>query len=63
MTGAKGQSDTPYEGKPVAMETKGNPAKPARNEGVAAKKLRRNYCKQRMMKKKWKMKNNKMQPK
>ncbi|XP_061303142.1 little elongation complex subunit 2 isoform X1 [Pezoporus flaviventris] len=61
MTGAKGQSDTPYEGKPVAMETKGNPAKPARNEGVAAKKLRRNYCKQRMMKKKWKMKNNKMQ--
>ncbi|XP_030901788.2 little elongation complex subunit 2 isoform X2 [Melopsittacus undulatus] len=63
MTGAKGQSDTPYEGKPVAMETKDNPANPARNEGVAAKKLRRNYCKQRMMKKKWKVKNNKMQPK
>ncbi|XP_010022695.1 PREDICTED: little elongation complex subunit 2 [Nestor notabilis] len=60
-TGAKAQSDTPYEGKPVAMETKGNPAKPARNEGVATKKLRRNYCKQRTMKKKWKMKNNKMQ--
>ncbi|NXL27782.1 ICE2 protein, partial [Glaucidium brasilianum] len=60
MTGAKGQSDTPYEGKPVAMETKGNPAKPVRNEGVAAKKLK-NYCKQRMTKKKWKMKYNKMQ--
>ncbi|KAF1481569.1 Little elongation complex subunit 2, partial [Pygoscelis antarcticus] len=61
MTGAKGQSDTPYEGKPVAMETKGNPAKPVRNEGVATKKLKKNYCKQRMMKKKWKMKYNKMQ--
>ncbi|XP_074901587.1 little elongation complex subunit 2 isoform X4 [Buteo buteo] len=60
MTGAKGQSDTPYEGKPVAMETKGNPAKPVRNEGVVTKKLK-NYCKQRMMKKKWKMKYNKMQ--
>ncbi|NXX62232.1 ICE2 protein, partial [Scopus umbretta] len=61
MTGVKGQSDTPYEGKPVSMETKGNPAKPFRNEGVATKKLNRNYCKQRMMKKKWKMKYNKMQ--
>ncbi|XP_032846127.2 little elongation complex subunit 2 isoform X2 [Tyto alba] len=59
MTGAKGQSDTPYEGKPVAMETKGNWTKPARNKGVAAKKLK-NYCKQRMTKKR-KMKYNKMQ--
>ncbi|KFQ00023.1 NMDA receptor-regulated protein 2, partial [Leptosomus discolor] len=58
MTGVKGQSDTPYEGRPVAMETKGNPAKPLRNEGVATKKLK-NYCKQRMMMKKWKMKYNK----
>ncbi|XP_053933182.1 little elongation complex subunit 2 isoform X2 [Cuculus canorus] len=56
MTGAKGQSDTPCEGKPVTMETKGYPAKPVRNEGVATKKLKKNYCKQRMMKKKWKMK-------
>ncbi|NXJ87467.1 ICE2 protein, partial [Corythaixoides concolor] len=61
MTGAKGQSDTPYEGKAVAVATKGNPAKPVRNEGVATKKLKKNYCKQRMMKKKWKMKYNKMQ--
>ncbi|XP_054244162.1 little elongation complex subunit 2 [Indicator indicator] len=60
MIGVKGQSDTPFEGKPVAVETKGNPAKPVRNEGVAAKKLK-NYCKQRMMKKRWKMKYNKMQ--
>ncbi|NXJ73791.1 ICE2 protein, partial [Trogon melanurus] len=60
-TGAKRKLDTPYEGKPVAMETKGNPAKPVRNEGVAAKKLKKNYCKQRMMKKKWKMNYNKMQ--
>ncbi|XP_009903574.2 little elongation complex subunit 2 [Dryobates pubescens] len=59
MTGVKGQSDTPCEGKPVAMETKGNPAKPVRNEGVATKKFK-NYCKQRMMKKRWKMKYNKM---
>ncbi|EOA95400.1 NMDA receptor-regulated protein 2, partial [Anas platyrhynchos] len=56
MTGVKGQSDTPCEGKPVTMETKGNPAKPVRNEGVAPKKLKKIYCKQRMMKKKWKMK-------
>ncbi|NWS76405.1 ICE2 protein, partial [Crotophaga sulcirostris] len=56
MAGSKGQSDTPCEGKPVTMETKGNPAKPVRNEGVAAKKLKKNYCKQRMMKKKWKKK-------
>lgn len=62
MTGVKGQLDTPYEGEPVTMETKGNPAKPVRNEGVAAKKLK-NYCKQRMMKKKWKMKQNKTQVK
>ncbi|NWR61715.1 ICE2 protein, partial [Bucorvus abyssinicus] len=62
-TWAKGQSDTPCEGKPVAMETKGNLAKPVRKEGVATKKLKKNYCKQRMMKKKWKMKYNKMQPK
>ncbi|XP_009693441.1 PREDICTED: NMDA receptor-regulated protein 2 [Cariama cristata] len=61
MNGAKGQSDTPYEGKPVAMETEGNPAKPVRNEGVATMKLKKNYCKQRMMKKKWRMKYNKMQ--
>ncbi|KFU99873.1 NMDA receptor-regulated protein 2, partial [Pterocles gutturalis] len=62
ITGAKGQSGTPYEGKPVAMETKGNPAKPVRNEGVATKKLKKLYCRQRMMKKKkWKMKYNKMQ--
>ncbi|NXI90660.1 ICE2 protein, partial [Psophia crepitans] len=60
MTGAKGQSDTPYEGKPVTMETKGNPAKPVRNEGVATKKLK-NDCKQKMRKKKWKIKYNKMQ--
>ncbi|NXX86829.1 ICE2 protein, partial [Urocolius indicus] len=60
MTGVKGQSDTLYGGKPVAMEAKGNPVKPVRNEGVAKKKLK-NYCKQRMMKKKWKMKYNKMQ--
>ncbi|NXF04817.1 ICE2 protein, partial [Smithornis capensis] len=61
MAGAKGQSDTPCVGKPVAMETKGRPAKPVRNEGVAPKKLRKNYCKQRKMKKKWKTKYNKMQ--
>ncbi|NWW95666.1 ICE2 protein, partial [Rhynochetos jubatus] len=63
MTGAKGQLDTPYEGKLVAVETKGKPAKPVRNEGVATKKLKKNYCQQRMMKKKWKTKYNKMQPK
>ncbi|NXE17694.1 ICE2 protein, partial [Ardeotis kori] len=61
MTGTKGQLDTPYEGKSVAMETKGNPAKPVRNEGVATKKLKKSYYKQRMVKKKWKMKYNKMQ--
>ncbi|NXE90491.1 ICE2 protein, partial [Menura novaehollandiae] len=61
MTGVKGQSDTPYEGKPVAMETRGKPAKPVRNEGVAPKKLRKNFCKQRKVKKKWKTKCNKMQ--
>ncbi|NXK87403.1 ICE2 protein, partial [Formicarius rufipectus] len=63
MAGAKGQSDTPCEGRPVAMETKGKPAKPVRNEGVAPKKLRRNYCKQRKMKKRWNTQYNKMQPK
>ncbi|XP_041324699.1 little elongation complex subunit 2 isoform X1 [Pyrgilauda ruficollis] len=61
MAGVKGQWDTPHEGRPVAMETKGNPAKPARNEGVAPKKLRKNFCKQRKVKKKWKTKFNKMQ--
>ncbi|NWI97221.1 ICE2 protein, partial [Pitta sordida] len=61
MTGAKGQSDTPCVGKPVAMETKGKPAKPVRNEGVAPKKRRKNYCKQGKMKTKWKTKYNKMQ--
>ncbi|NXG14876.1 ICE2 protein, partial [Grallaria varia] len=53
MPGAKGQSDTPCEGRPVAMETAGKPAKPVRNEGVAPKKLKKNYCKQRKMKKRW----------
>ncbi|NWT17572.1 ICE2 protein, partial [Vireo altiloquus] len=61
MAGMKGQSDTPHEGKPVAVETKGKPAKPVRNEGVAPKKLRKNFCKQRKVKKKWKTKFNKMQ--
>ncbi|NXX43957.1 ICE2 protein, partial [Tricholaema leucomelas] len=60
MTEAKGKFDTPCEGKPVAMETKSNPAKPVRNKGVATKKLK-NYRKQRMMKKRWKMKCNKIQ--
>ncbi|NWX96732.1 ICE2 protein, partial [Nothoprocta ornata] len=50
------QLDTPSEGRPVAMETKGNLAKPAGNEGVAAKKPKKNYCKQRTKMKKWKMK-------
>ncbi|XP_025915109.1 little elongation complex subunit 2 isoform X4 [Apteryx rowi] len=54
MAGAKAQLDTPSEGRPVAMETKGNPAKPAGNGGVAAKKPK-NYCKQRMKMKKSKM--------
>ncbi|XP_053810276.1 little elongation complex subunit 2 isoform X2 [Vidua chalybeata] len=61
MAGVKGQSDTPHEGRPVAMETKGKPAKPVRNEGVAPKKLRKNFCKQSKVKKKWKTKFNKMQ--
>ncbi|NWU90186.1 ICE2 protein, partial [Upupa epops] len=61
MTRRKGQSDTPCEGKPVAVETKGNAVKPVRKEGVAAKKLKKNYCKQKMMKKKWNMKYNKSQ--
>ncbi|NXH33575.1 ICE2 protein, partial [Myiagra hebetior] len=59
--GVKGQSDTPHEGKPVAMETKSKPAKPVRNEGVAPKKLRKNFCKERKVKKKWKAKFNKTQ--
>ncbi|NXY29381.1 ICE2 protein, partial [Pomatorhinus ruficollis] len=63
MAGVKGQSDTPHEGKPVAMETKGKPAKPVRTEGVAPKKLRKNFCQQRKVKKKWKTKFNKMQVK
>ncbi|XP_065589574.1 little elongation complex subunit 2 [Cyrtonyx montezumae] len=62
MAAVKGQSDTPYERRPVTMETRGNPAKPVRNEGVAAKKLK-NYCKQRMMKKKWKTKQKETQVK
>ncbi|NWW44175.1 ICE2 protein, partial [Pedionomus torquatus] len=62
MTGAKGQLDTPCEGKPAAMEARGSLAKHVRNEGVATKKLKKNYCKQRM-KKKWKMKYNKMRTK
>ncbi|NWT57479.1 ICE2 protein, partial [Erythrocercus mccallii] len=61
MAGVRGQWDTPHEGKPAAMETKGTPAKPVRNEGVAPKKLRKNFCKQRTVKKKWKTKSNKMQ--
>ncbi|NXO65959.1 ICE2 protein, partial [Phainopepla nitens] len=61
MAGVKGQWDTPHEGKPVAMETKGKPAQPVRNEGVAPKKLRKNFCKQRKVKKNWKTKFNKMQ--
>ncbi|NWS99154.1 ICE2 protein, partial [Mionectes macconnelli] len=63
MSGAKGQLDTPCEGQPGAMETKGKPAKPVRNEGVAPKKLRKNFCKQRKMKKRWNTKYNKMQAK
>lgn len=61
MAGVKGQSDTPHGGRPVAMETKGKPAKPVRNEGVAPKKLGKNFCKQRKVKQKWKTKFNKMQ--
>ncbi|NXD38230.1 ICE2 protein, partial [Copsychus sechellarum] len=61
MSGVKGQSDTPHEGKPVAMETKGKPAKPVGNEGVAPKKLKKNFCNQRKVKKNWKTKFNKMQ--
>ncbi|NXT74393.1 ICE2 protein, partial [Zapornia atra] len=56
---AKVGSDTPYEGKPVATETKGNAAEPVRKEGVATKKLKKNDCKQKI--RKWKMKYNKMQ--
>ncbi|NXQ61016.1 ICE2 protein, partial [Anthoscopus minutus] len=61
VTEVKGQSDTPQEGKPVAVETKDKPAKPFRNEGVAPKKLRKNFCKQSKVKKKWKTKFNKIQ--
>ncbi|KFP73029.1 NMDA receptor-regulated protein 2, partial [Acanthisitta chloris] len=53
MTGAKGPTDTPCEGRPGAVESKGKPAKPVGNEGVAPVKQRRNYCKQRKMRKKW----------
>ncbi|NWU81914.1 ICE2 protein, partial [Onychorhynchus coronatus] len=63
VSGAKGQSDRPCEGQPGAMETKGKPAKPVRNEGVAPKKLRKNFCKQRKIKKRWNTKYNKMQAK
>ncbi|NXP34935.1 ICE2 protein, partial [Leiothrix lutea] len=61
MAGVKGQLDTPHEERPVAMETTGKPAKPVRNEGVAPKKLRKNFFEQRKVKKKWKTKFNKMQ--
>ncbi|NXT70585.1 ICE2 protein, partial [Chaetops frenatus] len=61
MAGVKGQLDTPHEEKPVALETKGKPAKSVRNEGVAPNKLRKNFCKQRKVKKKWKTTFNKMQ--
>ncbi|NWR17575.1 ICE2 protein, partial [Emberiza fucata] len=61
MAGVKGALDTPHEGRPGAMGAKGKPDKPARNEGVAPKKLRHNFCKQRKVKKKWKIKFNKMQ--
>ncbi|NXG73161.1 ICE2 protein, partial [Baryphthengus martii] len=61
MTGVKGQLDTPYEGKPVVLKKKGNPAEPGKNKNVPTKKLMKNSCKQRMMKKKWKMKYNKTQ--
>ncbi|KFW84312.1 NMDA receptor-regulated protein 2, partial [Manacus vitellinus] len=61
MSGAKGQWNTPCEGQPGAVETKGKPAKPMRNEGVAPKKLGKNFCKQRKMKKRWNTKYNKMQ--
>nr|XP_005490335.2 little elongation complex subunit 2 isoform X1 [Zonotrichia albicollis] len=60
MAGVKAQLDTAHEGRPGA---KGKPAKPARNEGVAPKKLRQNFCKQTKVKNKWKTKFNKMQPK
>ncbi|NWR31968.1 ICE2 protein, partial [Tachuris rubrigastra] len=63
MSGAKGQSDTPCEGQPGAVETKGKAAKPVRNEGMAPKKLRKNFCKQRKMKKRWNTKYNKIQAK
>ncbi|NXV07262.1 ICE2 protein, partial [Cettia cetti] len=63
MAGVRGQWDTPHEGKPAAMETNGKPAKPVGNEGVAPKKLRKNFCKQRKMKKNWRTKFNKMQMK
>ncbi|XP_036245797.1 little elongation complex subunit 2 isoform X1 [Molothrus ater] len=61
MAGVKGQLDTAHEGRPGAMGAKGKPAKPARNEAVAPKKLRQNFCKQRKVKKNWKTKFNKMQ--
>uniref|UniRef100_A0A452GWI0 Little elongation complex subunit 2 C-terminal domain-containing protein n=1 Tax=Gopherus agassizii TaxID=38772 RepID=A0A452GWI0_9SAUR len=51
-------TDTPNNEKPVSMETKSNPlpAKPVRNEGVAAKKLKKNNAKQANKMKKWKKK-------
>ncbi|NXO04929.1 ICE2 protein, partial [Rhinopomastus cyanomelas] len=61
VTGGKGESYTPCEGKPVAVETKGNPVKPVRREGVASKKLKKNSCKQKMVRKKWTMKRGKTQ--
>ncbi|NWQ61530.1 ICE2 protein, partial [Neopipo cinnamomea] len=61
VSGAKGQWDTPCEGQAGAVETKGKPAKPVSNEGVAPKKLRKNFFKQRKMKKRWNTQHNKMQ--
>ncbi|XP_032654400.1 little elongation complex subunit 2 isoform X2 [Chelonoidis abingdonii] len=58
MNWAKAHTDTPNNEKPVSMETKSNPlpAKPVRNEGVAAKKLKKNNTKQANKMKKWKKK-------
>ncbi|CAM4527775.1 little elongation complex subunit 2 isoform X1 [Lepidochelys kempii] len=58
MNWAKVHTDTPNNEKPGSMETKSNPlsAKPVRNEGVAAKKLKKNNGKQANKMKKWKKK-------
>ncbi|XP_006020098.1 little elongation complex subunit 2 isoform X1 [Alligator sinensis] len=54
MYGVKAHANTPNRRKSVSMETRINPmpAKPVRSEGVAAKKLRTNNCKQANMMKK-----------